>query len=967
MLPKLPAQARLLLLLSMMPWAAVLGAAPAAGSPSVPIIAVAQILAEIEKAQAAKRHADVAMLTDRVLERLGAGEKLPAGVARERVALLAASAHYRTGNAGRALQLALPLVSAPTNLGSLDTDARWLVALAYGELGKFKEATEAFSKLVETPANADRASLYQAMAAQQSGQVEVAIRAYHRHLERAPRNAAWAEAAMAVIALHLDQQQFEEARRGITLLQEARTLVDNVAALNLLSLRLGDVAMAKDDPSAALAAYREVRMRDELLVLQREKERSLELQLEQLKNGSGRNASEPDAIQRLELTRARIRTAVAEIDKMGNPDAELLLRRGEAFQRRGNIWEAALIFERLAGTDGHPPRKERALAGLVGAYAESGRMEKALTAARQLVQVFPKSALAAQACFLAATRSQGDNDAQLRMAFTDLALKSAPAPDLEEPLRLMRAHSLFGAGRHEDARQAAEEYLAAFPEGRFAEEAVYLQAMAGLITGPAARALTEIGDYLKRFPAGRFVADARYRLAVAEYSLGHYTAADDLVARWLGDHPDDHAQRGEVLSLRGDILAAQARPEEAIACFRQALEHPLADEGFGYAMDELTRLLVSQGHPDEAAARWKTLAKDRPEHAFAVNAAYWIGRILGRQGKHAEAISTMAELIRGRLADPASDTVERVLLEMANVISSRARKRNAEEISRKSQSEGGEKVARDRGKMVAPLAHDGESLLLTGDLKSSPTARARVTFLQAEIASLQGDAEESVRLLSGITTSTAIEALPAGLLGRLGDLLLVENNAELAERYFVALLERFPRSAFADFGHAGLGDLALLRGDPEKALAHYGAAVEQAGARNKLKEATLGKARALLALERWDEARSTFEHVAGHRPWRGAATAESLYSLGEILLMRGDPESLAQAQAHFQRLAISYRKHDAWVAKAWLRSGEVLEKLGRRSDALATYREILRDPRLRSFPETRAAEQRAERIQNLNT
>ncbi len=932
-----------------------------------PTVALTQILAEVDAAQAAKRYGDVAKLADRVHERLGAGEAIPAGVVRERVALLAASAHYRTGNAGRALELASPLVSAAPVLGSLGADARWIVGLSHATLGNFKEAAEAFSRLTGTPAYADRASLYQAMAAQQAGRTEEAIQAYHRHLERAPRNAAWTEAAMAVIALHLDQQQFDEARRGLALLHSARAPVDNVAALNLLSLRLGEVAMSRDDPAAALAAYQLVQPRDQVLALQREKERKLQRQLEPLKNSSGQDAPDPEERQRIEGTLARIRAAVAEIEKTENHDFLLLLRRGEAFQRHGGIWEAALIFERLSKSDHRSPESERALAGLVTAYAESGRMEKSLAAARRLARAFPESTLAAQACFIAASRSQGADDAQARMALMDLALQGSPPPELAEPLRLMRAHTLFTAGRHDEARRAADDYLSAFPEGRFAEEAVYLQAMAGLIVGPAARAVTEITAYLKHFPAGRFVDDARYRLAAAEYSRSNYAVADELSARWLGDHPEDHAQRGEVLSLRGDILVARSKPEEAIASFRQALEHPLADEGFGYAMDELTRLLVSQGLHDEAASRWRKLAEDRPEHGFVVNAAYWIGRILSRQGKHAAAISTMAGLVRGRLADPASDTVERVLLEMARVISAPSRKPNPVESASRVPDERSDRRMRDPVGRAASPGRDAEDLLLAGELKTSPTARARVAFLKAEMASLHGNTAESDVLLMGITKSTALEALPAGLLGRIGDLLLARNEAPLAEKYFTALVTRYPRSTFADFGHVGLGDLAMRRGDPEEALAHYGAAVDRAGATHKLKDATLGKARALLALERWDEARSVFEHIAGHRPWRGAATAESLYCLGEILVRRGDPESLAQAQAHFQRLAIGYRKHDTWVAKAWLRSGEVLEQLGRRADALATYREMLRDPGLRNFPETKAAEQKAERIQNLNT
>lgn len=936
------------------------------GALTIPLV---QILAEAETAQGAGRDADVARLLDRVLSRVDGGEALPRAVDPGRLKLAAAVAHYRTGNPERALQIALPLAaSGSKSPGAVSTDARWLAALARAASGKFKEAADEFARLAEIASYADRVSLYQAMAAQEAGQADVAIGAYHRHLERSPRNEAWAEAAMAVIALHLDQQQFDEAKRGLDVLRPALGLVDNMAALNLLSIRLGDVAMARNDPAAALAAYGTVRLREDVLAMQREKDRRLERRLERWKSGAESRAAEADAIQRLEAARARIRAAVVEIERMADHDALVLLRRGEAFQRRGNVWEAALVFARLSTQSPPAPASviERALAGLVAACAESGRSEKALAAARRLAGEFPKGTLAAPVLMLAASKAEARGEGKAQMEFVELALQSASPPELSEPLQVMRAHALMSAGRHEDARRAADGYLGAFPEGRFAEDAGYLRAMAGLITGPAARAALEIREHLGKFPDGRFVADARYRLAAAEYSLQHYTIAEELANRWLGDFPGDHAQRGEVLSLRGDILAAQDKEEEAVASFREALGHPLADEGLGYAMDELTRLLVAHDQADEAVERWRKLAADRPDHAFAVNAAYWIGRLLGRQGRHAEAIETMAGLIRAQLAEPGRDTVERVLLELAKVAvaqSGGTRLRNAT-------ASGGSAPVKTHAPDPSTErsgAFDAAKVLLTSETRMSATARARVEFVQAEIDSLRGRTAESEQRLKRIVAGTAIEALPAGLLGRLGELLLRDGDTALAARYFSTLVERFPRSPFADFGYVGLGDLALQRGEADHALEHYRDAIDKAGATHRLREATLGRARALLALERWDEAKGEFERIASNRSWRGPATAESLFALGEMLVRRGDAESLAQAHAHFQRLYVGYRKHDAWVAKAYLRSGEVLERLGRAGDALATYRELLRDPRLKRFPETGAAQLRAERIQKLDT
>ncbi len=924
-------------------------------------IPLTQVLAEAETALTGKRHADVAALLDRVLSRVERGEPLPAGLALERLAFAAATAHFRTGNLVRAQQLASPLATASPRSGSLGTDARWLAALSLAGLERFAEAAAEFATLAESAVYRDKASLYQAMAEQQAGQRERAIAAYHRHLERAPRDETWTEAAMAVIALHLDQGQFDEARRGLRLLHLALDRVDNVVALNLLSLRLGDAAMAADDPATALTAYRAVRLRDDLLALQMQKDRRLERQQAHLQAAVHLRADDMDTVRRLDGTRERIRVALAEIEKITNHDAAVLMRRGQAFLQRGNIWEAALVFERvLRQGEEATPEGERALAGLVTAYAESGRADRALKAARRFSATYPRSGFAAQVFFLAANKAQERGDARLQLEFLELALQGDPAPELLEPLRLMHAHALFTAGRHEEARRSADAYLMAFPEGRLAEDASYLHAMAGLLLGPAARAVAEIARHLERHPAGRFVADARYRLAAAEFSQQHYGHAERLTAEWLGEFADDHAQRGEVLSLRGDILAAQAKADEAIASYREALAHALADEGLGYAMDELTRLLMAQNRLDEAAEHWATLAEDRPDSIFAINAAYWIGRIRSRQGKHDQAIETMSTLARRHLADPQRDAVERLLLELARVLVARDASPQVPALAPSASTRG------------APRSREGTATdddfavawLLTGELKTSATARARGLFLQAEVASLQRAAAEGERLLKRVVATTPADALPPGLLGRLGDLISRDGDSAKAEELYRMLVARFPRSSFADFGYVGLGELALRSGDAEQALEHFTSAVDKAGAAYKLKEATLGKARALLALERWDEARATFEHIASHRAWRGPATAESLFSLGEILRQRGDPESLAQAQAHFQRLYLGYRKHEDWVAKAYLRSGEVWEKLGRPSDALATYRELLRDTRLQKRPEAKVAERNVERLQS---
>ena len=130
---------------------------------------------------------------------------------------------------------------------------------------------------------------------------------------------------------------------------------------------------------------------------------------------------------------------------------------------------------------------------------------------------------------------------------------------------------------------------------------------------------------------------------------------------------------------------------------------------------------------------------------------------------------------------------------------------------------------------------------------------------------------------------------------------------------------------------------------------------DKIAASQKLKDINVGKGKTLLALNRLDEAKKVFEQVASVREWRGESTAFSVFSLGEIEAKRG---RWAEANAYYQRVYVGYQKFLPWVAKAYMRSAESFEKLGKAQEAANTYRELLRNEKLASFSETQEARKR---------
>jgi TolA-binding protein len=895
-----------------------------------------QILGEANMQIKARKLGDAAVLLDLVMERVGKGEELPSGVTLDAVESLAANTYFQLRDFAKAEVIAGKFLQR-TSTGGAANDTRLVLGLSLALQNKFAEAVPVFAKLEESITYRDKARIYRAMAAQQSNQSAVAIDALSRILADSPRDSDWANSALTLISLHLQDKNFAAASRGLDLLRGNLNTVDNLAGLNVLSLQLGDVLLSANDQAGALAAYRTVLPRAELLRLQKLRTARMEAQLARLKQQNLTSIDAAESSQRIESRIKATKTALDEIGQRGDYDATLFYRLGHTFLLRGGPWEAALIFQRLLKEFPEAPEREQAYAELVRAYADTGRVDKMRSALDEFMRATPASKLLPQTLYVAAQAAVDKDRKDMQMEFLTVGVNQFPDSDLSEHLMLMQTNAHFAAGRFEEARDASGKYLTKNPNGRFAEDATYLHAMATLVLGQAEAAIKGIGDYLIKYPEGRFVADGRYRIAAAQYAMQKYTEAESQLDSWLRDYPVEHPQRGEALSTQGDVFAGQERIDDAIKSYRAAMSAKLSDDQLGYVLDELTKHYQTKRDFGTAAVLWEDFARENPDHPFVINAAYWIGKLRSRQGKHDEAVKQMGEIARRYLTDPSRDAVERLLTQMAAILA-----RNPK--------------AGPDGVKPAPLSAEAISArvrqeLLTSQNRGNPTVKARVLFTEAEVASLRKNNVLRDQLLMRIGEEIAAEGLSPGLLGGVGDQLLAQGKIERARACYDQLVLSYPKSMYADFGYVGLAEIAFQAGDYDTAWVQFTNAIDRAGARFKLREATLGQAKTLLAQGKLEQAKELFEQIAGNKSWRGPATAQSIYSLGEILLKRGGPDELAQAQAHFQRVYISYKKFTPWVARAYLSSGQTFEKLGKPREALATYREMKRDARLTDFPE----------------
>ncbi len=580
----------------------------------------------------------------------------------------------------------------------------------------------------------------------------------------------------------------------------------------------------------------------------------------------------------------------------------------------------------------------RRLAGVFAAMALVGAIS--LHAASPPPAASPGTTPDADALYASAVEAYNRGDYQAAATTLGASLAQIP-PDsaLAGEMRFLLGNAEFALSRYDEAQKAYEQYQHDDPGGPHREEAFYRIALATLFAGKFDDALKRVDDYLQRYPEGAFVIDANYRRAQCLFATQKNDEAVAACHDWLRQYPQN-PQRGEVLSLLGDAQAAGEHPDEALDAYTQAYKAAANDEVLGYTITAAAKILQKRGDWPAIGAMFEAFVREHPDHPMVATAMSWIARADTKQGKIEEARRFLAANVKRFIADRHRAGVEALLDRLAALCA-----------DQKSSTDASARPAVDPGAELDALLGEAEK-------DPGPTAQARLLYARAVLARLRGHEDEAARGLLAIAAKFHPADLSAALLGQVGDALLAAGKPDEAAPFFHQILDEFPDSDVADYGYNGLGEIALRKKDDAGALRFFTDGLER-NAAAKLKELTLGKANALLGLGRYADARKLFEQVASSKEWRGEATAASVFSLGEIEARQG---RWAEANAYYQRVYVAYQRFPSWVAKAYLGSAASLEKLGKRQDAINTYRDMLRHQKLSDLPETAEARRRLQAL-----
>ena len=741
--------------------------------------------------------------------------------------------------------------------------------------------------------------------------------------------------------------------------------VENVVDLNATALAQGDTYLADGKFRDALVCYRAVRTKGEVIAIEKERIGARE---ERLKDIQTAMRADPKNAGQFLLAIRQVQDSITEDQKLVDDYAKLpsirsklLYRMGRAFAGAGDTWKAIVAYNDAYEVSQDPVDREPALFALITAYADVNQPKDARADCDQYLKEFPQGANASTVGYLYGATALQENDAPAAETYFGRTLARQPASSLREEITFLLGNAQFAQGKYDQAATTYRKYQAEFKDGAHAEDAVYRTALCSLFSGDYATASKQIGDYLKKYPQSELAPDAKYRLAVCDYATPDYPKVIAECQDWLKHYPGDQ-QQGEVQALLGDAFGSTDHPDQAFDAYQRSYQTATTDEVLDYSLFAAAKILQKRGEWDKVDGMFEEFVKNYPARPEVVQAAYWIGRAKAKLGKTDEAKQYLAGIVKKYIDDPKREAVEQLLDQLATMC-----------LRKKSVVVAAASPAASASPAVSPAVAVAEAtpaptpgaapdpgaeldqLLDSAEQDRSPTARARVLYAKAQLATLRRQPAEAKHDLLAIAATYKPEALSPLILGEVGDALLAEGRLDEAAPFYQQLMDYYPKSEAIDFAYNGLAEIAFQRKNYEKALALFTDATDKIAASRKLKDVTVGQAKSLLALGKLAEAKKIFEQAAGVREWRGETTAFCVYSIGEI---EAKQSHWAEANAYYQRVFVGYQKFLPWVAKAYLGSAESLEKLGKTQDAIKTLQEMLRNEKLADLPEMAQARQR---------
>ena len=244
-------------------------------------------------------------------------------------------------------------------------------------------------------------------------------------------------------------------------------------------------------------------------------------------------------------------------------------------------------------------------------------------------------------------------------------------------------------------------------------------------------------------------------------------------------------------------------------------------------------------------------------------------------------------------------------------------------------------------------------LLRLEDHRESLVAQARGFFALGQLAVFTRESEKTATNFAKIAANYKAEELNPTILALVGDNLLSKGDHKKAADYFGYILEHSRSSEYADYGFAGLAEIAFADKKYAEALSLCNEAIDNNILMSKELDLRFTRARSLAELAKYADAKKEFEEVAKTKEWRGEKTAAALYWLGLMAERQAtDDKGYNEAIAYYRRCYMTWKKYEVWAAKSYFASAKLFAtKLNQKDAAKLLLKEMLEKERIKDTRE----------------
>jgi len=772
------------------------------------------------------------------------------------------------------------------------------------------------------------------------------------------------QAAVEVIGLLADTGQLDDLIPYLDRIINQPGIRDAIAWYSNQVIVKGDELVGSENYEGALAIYRSVPPRAQILQIQASTLAAKKQELAKLEAFAKAEEKKPlgqrsNIGERVSQTQSSIKLteeAIAAIEKLTDLDAALLMRRGRCFYYLERNEEALLCFRTLR--EKYPTAKD----AQSGAYAEiviynglkdTGKIQQL---ANDFLKKYPDAPNVEQVATLAGEVlvQSGKWDEVLKY-YQDLEAKFPKSASLDRFV-FFQGVAMFQSGDFKGSAEHFEKFIKTYPDNRLVEDAIYRIAMAYFLSNDYKNTLQWCRDYLNKYPDGRYAGDMLYRLAFVDFNDKQEDQSQNII-KSLGDYlekkPDDPAA-GSMLCLiadtwkkmkSNDAATLKTYEDNALQNYIKAVWSDSPDDVIQYALETATTIL--QGRKD-----WETIAKlhgeflqKRPDHQMAMISATWVAKGMARIGKQVEGAEILAQTLSKSIADPSKEQVEFLIDEIVKSLTPRRRPKDLDIKALEQQ-------------LVDMMDKASEG-------KENNTTVARTYYARARMMMILKETQIGNDYLRNLATNKEIQAadLSPTLLAVCADILMKSGDLDRAEEMFRRLADRYKESPFSDAGPVGLGQIALLRKQPEEALKIFKEALENNAGTSRLKEATLGKLEAMYELGQIKEVEELADKIIKDRAFKGGPAVPKAYIIWADATRKkavNQPpaesiETLKIAYARYERVWRAYQRETDLFARSLWGSYEVAKDLGNTELQQQCLKALTDNPKLANTEEAKKA------------